>query len=177
MKPWLRPLARQLLAPILRYALDTPVIMGDHARVSVGERSALANTIFNVSSGDINIGNRVIFSPNVMVLTGRHDFVNGMRVSVNPEYDDGSWGGSKLEVPSKGFDISIEDGVWIGAGAIILGAVVIGPNSIVSAGAVVTNSFPENSIIAGIPAKSIGSTLDRKPTSDQISEEKHDASN
>jgi maltose O-acetyltransferase len=138
--------------------------MGKHARVSVGERSALANTILNVASGDIKIGSRVIFSPNVMVLTGRHDFVNGLRVSVNPEYDNGSWGGSELEVPSSGFDISIGDGVWVGAGAIILGGVSIGSNSIVTAGAVVTKSFAENSIIAGIPAKAIGSTLDRIPT-------------
>jgi maltose O-acetyltransferase len=142
--------------------------MGRHARVSVGERSALANTILNVASGDIKIGNRVIFSPNVMVLTGRHDFINGRRVSVNPEYDNGSWGGSELEVPSTGFDISIGDGVWVGAGAIILGAVSIGSDSIVTAGAVVTKSFPKNSIIAGIPAKSIGSTLDRTPTFKKI---------
>ncbi len=168
MKTWLRPLARRILAPVLRYALDTPVIMGRHARVSVGERSALANTILNVASGDIKIGNRVIFSPNVMVLTGRHDFINGRRVSVNPEYDNGSWGGSELEVPSTGFDISIGDGVWVGAGAIILGAVSIGSDSIVTAGAVVTKSFPKNSIIAGIPAKSIGSTLDRTPTFKKI---------
>lgn len=177
MKPWLRPFARRILTPILRYALDTPVIMGEHARVSVGERSALANTILNVASGDIKIGSRVIFSPNVMVLTGRHDFVNGKRVSVNPEYDDGSWGGSELEVPSEGFDISIGDGVWVGAGAIILGAVSIGSNSIVTAGAVVTKSFPEHSIIAGIPAKAIGSTLDRVPTFEGNHSLKHEPLN
>lgn len=151
--------------------------MGQHARVSVGERSALANTVLNVASGDIKIGNRVIFSPNVMVLTGRHDFVNGRRVSVNPEYDNGSWGGSELEVPTTGFDISIGDGVWIGAGAIILGGVSIGSNSIVTAGAVVTKSFAGNSIIAGIPAKSIGSTLDRTPTFQQTDSPKREPSN
>jgi len=166
------------LTPVLRYALDTSVIInGNPSRVSVGERSALANTVFNVASGDIKIGNRVIFSPNVMVLTGRHDFINGMRVSVNPEYDNGSWGGSELEVPSTGFDISIGDGVWVGAGAIILGGLSIGPNSIVTAGAVVTKSFPENAIIAGIPAKAIGSTLDRTPTFNQTNPTKHEPLN
>ena len=177
MKTWLRPFARRILTPVLRYALDTPVIMGKQSRVSVGKRSALANTVLNVASGEIKIGNRVIFSPNVMVLTGRHDFINGMRVSVNPEYDNGSWGGSELEVPSTGFDISIGDGVWVGAGAIILGGVSIGPNSIVTAGAVVTKSFPENAIIAGIPARSIGSTLDRVPTFSQDDLSKREPSN
>jgi maltose O-acetyltransferase len=142
--------------------------MGDKNRLKIGERSALANTLFNLASGSIMIGDRVIFSPNVMVLTGRHDFINGMRVSVNPEFDDGSWGGSHHEVPSTGFDITIHDGTWIGAGAIILGPVEIGSHSIVSAGSVVTKSFPSHSIVAGIPAKVIGSTLKRIPGTDIV---------
>lgn len=49
--------------------------------------------------------------------------------------------------------IHIEEGVWIGARAMILGGVTIGKNSIVAAGAIVTKSFPNNSIVAGAPAK------------------------
>jgi acetyltransferase-like isoleucine patch superfamily enzyme len=67
--------------------------------------------------------------------------------------------------------------VWVGAGAIILGGISIGSNSIVTAGAVVTKSFAENSIIAGIPAKSIGSTFDRTPTFQQTDSPKREASN
>lgn len=156
-----RPLARRLLRPILRYALDTHVVMGDESRVTVGERVALANAILNVSSGRIRIGDRTIFSPNVMVLTGRHEFSRGMRVSVDPEHDDGSWGGGAAEVPSQGFDISIGRGVWVSAGAIIVGGVSIGDNSIVAAGAVVTRSFPDFSIIAGVPGRRVGDTRDR----------------
>ncbi|HKQ70103.1 MAG TPA: hypothetical protein VJT73_12230 [Polyangiaceae bacterium] len=50
---------------------------------------------------------------------------------------------------------TIEDGVDIGAGACILGDVVIGRNSIVGANAVVINSFPPNSRVAGVPARPI----------------------
>ena len=39
-----------------------------------------------------------------------------------------------------------------GVGAKILGPVVIGNNSIIGANAVVISSFPENSIIGGVPA-------------------------
>lgn len=164
MKTWLRPYVRKVLTPILRYAIDTPVIMGEKSRVIVGERVALANTLLNVASGTITIGDRSIFSPNVMVLTGRHEFLKGMRVSMHPEFDDGSWGGSKHEVPKSGFDVKIGNGVWIGAGAIILSPVEIGDNSIVAAGAVVTKSFPQYSVIAGVPAAQVGSTLDRSPS-------------
>ena len=53
--------------------------------------------------------------------------------------------------------IEVFDNVFIGANAIILGPVRIGPNAIVAAGAVVTSDVPENSIVGGVPAKVIGS--------------------
>jgi acetyltransferase-like isoleucine patch superfamily enzyme len=54
--------------------------------------------------------------------------------------------------------ISIGDNVWIGANVTILKGVVIGNNCIVATGAVVTRGeFPDNSIIAGNPAKVIKS--------------------
>lgn len=156
-----RPVARRVLRPILRFALDTHVVMGDESRVVVGERVALANAVLNVSSGRITIGSRTIMSPGVMIITGRHDFRDGRRVSLNPGMDDGSWGGGAAEVPDAGYDITIGEGVWICAGAIISGGVTIGSHSIVAAGAVVTKSFPDHSIIAGVPATRIGDTRDR----------------
>lgn len=49
----------------------------------------------------------------------------------------------------------IEDGVEIGAGAIILGKINIGKNSQIGANAVVLTDVPEDSIMVGIPAKNI----------------------
>lgn len=43
----------------------------------------------------------------------------------------------------------------IGAGAVILGDIYIGDNSIIGANAVVTHSVPENSIAVGVPAEII----------------------
>jgi len=50
---------------------------------------------------------------------------------------------------------TVENDVWIGPGARILGELTIGQNSIVGANAVVTRDVPENSIVGGIPAKLI----------------------
>ncbi|MDZ5711315.1 acyltransferase [Jeotgalibacillus haloalkalitolerans] len=52
-------------------------------------------------------------------------------------------------------DIIIGNNVWIGHGAQIMPGVRIGDNCVVGAGAVVTKSFEDNLIIAGVPARAI----------------------
>lgn len=49
--------------------------------------------------------------------------------------------------------IKIGNNCWIGSKVTVLDGVEIGDGSIIAAGAVVTKSFPKNSIIGGIPAK------------------------
>lgn len=51
-----------------------------------------------------------------------------------------------------GQPITIEDDVWVGAGAIVLRGVCIGAGSVVAAGSVVTKSVPRGVIVAGNPA-------------------------
>ena len=48
---------------------------------------------------------------------------------------------------------TIGDDVWIGPGARILGDISIGNNSVIGANAVVTKSFPANSVVGGVPAR------------------------
>lgn len=54
----------------------------------------------------------------------------------------------------------VKKGASIGANATIVCGVTIGENALVGAGAVVTRDVPPNEIVAGAPAKKIGS---RKP--------------
>jgi len=48
---------------------------------------------------------------------------------------------------------TIEDNVIIGAGAIVLGDIVIGKNSKIGAGSVVVKDVPPNSTVVGVPGK------------------------
>ncbi|WP_457564275.1 acyltransferase, partial [Caminibacter sp.] len=50
-------------------------------------------------------------------------------------------------------DIIIEDNVWIGDRAIVLGGVKIGEGAIIQAGAVVVSDIPKYAIAGGNPAK------------------------
>ena len=49
--------------------------------------------------------------------------------------------------------ITIGDNCWIATGAIITAGVSLGNHVVVAAGAVVTKSFPDNVLIAGVPAR------------------------
>ncbi len=52
-------------------------------------------------------------------------------------------------------DITIEDGVWIGARAVVLPGVVLGKGCIIAAGSVVTKTTESNYLYAGVPAMKI----------------------
>jgi len=140
------------------YFYDTSYTIGESGSLNIGKRVCVANTVFNLSSGSIFIGDYTIFSHNVMVLTGRHNFQNGQRASLMPGVNSQSWGGGDEEVPPSGFDIHIGKSVWIAAGAIISGGVTIGNGVIIAANTVVTKDIPDYAIVAGTPGKIIGDT-------------------
>jgi acetyltransferase-like isoleucine patch superfamily enzyme len=49
--------------------------------------------------------------------------------------------------------ILIKQNVWLAAGVIVLPGVTIGENSVIGAGAVVTEDIPPNSVAVGVPAR------------------------
>ena len=70
---------------------------------------------------------------------------------------DSDWHGIDGNMP-KVEPVFIGKHVWIGLNCIILKGVSIGDYSIIGAGSVVTHSVPPNTIVAGNPAKPIGTT-------------------
>lgn len=125
----------------------TPIIFGgDPQRVVLGKNVKLVNTLLNVASGKIYIGDNTFFGHNVMVITGTHEILKT--------------GIERHKYPQSGRDIKIGKGVWIASGVIILGPCEIGDNTVVSAGSVVCRGkLKSDCIYAGVPAKVIREIL------------------
>jgi acetyltransferase-like isoleucine patch superfamily enzyme len=123
--------------------LNEPRCWGPTKRVIVGQNVALANTLFNTSSGMVIIGDDSFFGHNVCLLTGTHDHHKR--------------GVSRHEsVPDSGRDILIGRGVWISSNVTVIGPCSIGDDVVIAAGSVVTGGeLPGGYIYAGVPAKAI----------------------
>lgn len=84
------------------------------------------------------------------------DCIIGQYLSVHPEdhlFTDPDRPIREQGVSRKGIEIG--PGCWIGAKVTILDGVIIGRCSVIAAGSVVTRSFPDRSLIGGVPAKLI----------------------
>lgn len=99
----------------------------------IGRRSEFASTL----RARITIGDACDISQDVLFVTGTH--------AIGPS--------SRRAGPGSSDAIIIGDGVWVGARATFLGGSAVGNGSIVAAGALVRDSFPENVLIAGVPAR------------------------
>ncbi len=93
--------------------------------------------------GGVTICDRVYLSPSVHIYSSNHVFQDPEVCFV----DQG--------VTTEG--VTIEDGCWIGAMAVILDGVTIGRHSVIAAGAVVTKDVPPYSVAAGVPAEVVRS--------------------
>ncbi len=103
-----------------------------------------------VDNNRIDIGNNVLIASDVKIYTATHttDVVGRTNSQENKKIS-----GCFCRTFSR--PVRIEDNVWIGGGAILLPGVVIGRNSVIGAGSVVTRSIPENCVAVGNPCRVI----------------------
>lgn len=134
---------RELFSKLIGQEVDEgfglfPPFNADYGQnIKIGKNVFINSGCCFQDQGGIEIGDSVLIGQQVVISTINHD--------LNPLSR-----GSMLTS-----QVKIADRVWIGAHATILPGVTIGSGSVIAAGAVVTKDVPENTIVGGVPAKTI----------------------
>lgn len=98
----------------------------------------------------IELGNAITLGPGVWFIHPLGTVVGGSaRIGARVRFFGNNTVGTAKE---NGYP-TIEDDVWVGAGARILGPITIGARSVVGANAVVVKDVPPDSVVTGIPAR------------------------
>ncbi len=105
---------------------------------------------------DVVVGDRVTVKCGVQLWDGLR-VENDVFIGPNVTFTNDKFPKSKQH-PDQFLQTIIKKGASIGAGATILPGIVIGENSMVAAGAVVTQDVPANAIVMGVPANITGYT-------------------
>jgi len=109
------------------------------SNIEIGDDTFIGHETMIIGASDtkVKIGSYCDISSRVMIITGTHEIdLEGLHIAGN----------------GIGKDITINDGVWIGAHVTLLPGVKIGTKSIIAAGAVVIHDVPANVMVAGNPA-------------------------
>lgn len=125
------------------FLLIPPFFCADGNGIQVGRNVFVNQNCTFYGLGGLSIADDVMIGPNVSIITSGHPIEPSQR-------RDG--------VIAK--PITIEKNVWIAAGAIIIGSVKIGENSVVAAGSVVTKDVLPNTLVGGNPARKIRTVSD-----------------
>lgn len=101
---------------------------------------------------NIYIGNYVLIAPNVVIATGNHNYKQTVRPMINCSSDNSLTVGPI----HNGYNIYIDDDVWIGANSVITDGVMVGGGAVIGAGSVITKNIEPFDIVVGNPQKVIG---------------------
>ncbi|MBI48033.1 MAG: acetyltransferase [Marinobacter sp.] len=105
-------------------------------------------------NGSVSIGSGCIIAPNVFISSGTHPFRAYPEKTIREQERliiEERGGLSSLDSP-----ISIGDDCWLGVNVVICPGVNIGRGVVIGANSVVLKDVPNNTVVAGVPAKAIG---------------------
>ncbi len=129
-------LIAQMLAPGSKGTIEPPIYFCYGSHIHAEQVYINMNCTF-LDDGCINIGKKVLIASGVTIATVGHPVDPELRKAGYMYCDD----------------VTISDGVWIGANATICPGVTIGENSVIGAGSVVTKDIPANVVAVGNPCR------------------------
>ncbi len=143
------------LGDILRYFVSKPfmsklgrvriyegVTLWYPYRIKIGNNTTLNEWVYLSGYGGVQIGSGVRIGHRTSVISSDHVF----QLKDVPIAAQGL-----LSKP-----VVIEDDVYIGCNVTILGGVTVGKGAVIGAGSVVTSDVAPWSVVAGVPAKTLG---------------------
>lgn len=120
------------------------ILTAGDGSLEMGEMAALSpNVMVDADHGSVRIGRCVAVGPGTVIRAANHRFADPDTPVMFQGHERG--------------EIVIEEDVWIGAGCVVTPDVRIGRGAVVGAGAVVTRDVEPFSVVAGVPARPIGS--------------------
>jgi galactoside O-acetyltransferase len=117
------------IEPPIQFAYGSNIFIGDNFYANVG--------LTVIDDTKVYIGNNVLIGANVTIGTTGHP--------IDPEL--------RATIKMYAFPVTIEDGAWIGSGAILNPGVTVGKNSVIGTGSVVTKDIPANVVAVGNPCR------------------------
>lgn len=122
------------------------IIVKDKAILTIGNSTYFTSDMHLEVVNSVEIGNDCAISWGVTIIDDdHHQLVSG---------------NEKKESNTNA--VCIGNKVWVGCNVTILKNTFIGNNSVIAAGSVVKGNFPDNSLIAGNPAKIVKQNIDWK---------------
>ena len=126
---------------------------------SAGKSPVVLPTFHCDNGGNIHVGNNFFANYNVTILDNREVRI-GDNVMIGPHTLIATVGHPLSPAKRRmhcaiAKPIRIGNDVWIGGNVTIMPGLTIGNNVVIAAGAVVTKDVPDNSLVAGVPAKKV----------------------
>lgn len=122
-----------------RFHVNQPFHCDYGCNIMIGEDFFANFNLTILDEAPVTFGHHCFIGPNVSIYTACHPLTAAERDT-----------GVEWAEP-----VTIGNSVWIGGSATILPGVTIGNNCIIGAGAVVTHDVPDNTAVAGNPARPI----------------------
>ena len=119
---------------------------GEGVTLKFGKNCKLNDRVHIVAHESVTIGDNVLMASNIFISDTSHGSFGENPSSPKEAPDD------RILTTSP---TTIGNNVWVGEGVCIMPGVTLGDGCTVGANAVVTKSFPPNTVLAGSPAKAI----------------------